>query len=78
MSMGFQLLTKTKMLKYVFNLGDVVFSMLINVKTQVVGILTFKNIINVLPSGVEHKTFITSGPGTNPTSVKENIKESLT
>ena len=47
------------------SLSDVVFIMLINVKTQaVVGILTFMRRINFVLSRVEHgKKIITSGPG---------------
>ena len=66
LSMKFELLTKTKMLKtfFAFKLSDVVFIMLINDKLPtIVGILTFMGMINFMLSWVEHeKIFITSGP----------------
>ena len=47
------------------SLSDVVFIMLINVKTPtIVGILTFMGRINFVLSWVEHEiSFISSGPG---------------
>ena len=70
MSMKFQLILKTKMLKKIktfiaFKLSDVVLIMLIKVKMPtIVDILTFMSMINFRLSSVEHeKSFITLGPG---------------
>ena len=67
----FLLLIKTKMLKIktflAFKRSDVVFTMIINVKTPtIVGILTIMGTINVMLTWVEHeKGCITLGPGHN-------------
>ena len=75
LSTKFQLLIKTKIQTNeevsCFNLSDVVFIMLINVKMPtIVGILTFLSMINFVLSYVEHeKSFITLGAGlSSPTA----------
>ena len=68
LSMKFQLLTKTKMLRKIntflaFKLSDVLFIMLIHVKMPtIVGILTFMSMMNFMLSWVE-TSFLNSDPG---------------
>ena len=72
LSIKFQLLIKTKLLKnanfLAFKLSNVAFSMLINVKMPtLVGILTFISMLNFVLSWIEHeKSFIVPRPDLDP------------